>query len=66
MKPYIKGLFRELNELERKIEAYQTKCQHQGVVKTPRADTGNYDPNDDRWWYDCKCEDCNKFWTETQ
>lgn len=66
MRPYIKGLYKKLADIQLKIKTYQANCQHQGVVKTPRADTGNYDPNDDRYWYNCTCKDCNKFWTEDQ
>ena len=66
MKPYIKGLYNQLDKLQLKIEAYQTKCQHSNAVKTPRADTGNYDPTNDRYWYECTCEDCNKYWIEKQ
>lgn len=66
MKPYIKGLYNQLNELQLKIKAYQTKCQHPDTLKTAMANTGNYDPNDNRYWYECKCNDCNKFWTEDQ
>ncbi len=66
MKPYIKGLYKKLFEIQLKIESYQLKCKHINTIKTPRANTGNYDPNDDRYWFDCKCNDCNKFWTEDQ
>lgn len=66
MKSYIKGLYNQLNEIQRKIESYQSKCKHEEVVKTPRSNTGNYDPNDDRYWYECKCKNCNKYWIEDQ
>lgn len=64
MKPYIKGLYKKLSEVQLKIENYQANCKHLNLVKTARGNTGNYDPNDDRYWYECKCEDCNKFWIE--
>ncbi len=66
MTPYIRGLYNQLDKLHQQIVAYQLKCKHQGVIKIPKGSTGNYDPTDDRYWYECRCGDCNKFWTENQ
>jgi hypothetical protein len=42
----------------------QTLCPHPRVEKIARADTGNWCKSDDSYWYDCKCPDCDKQWTE--
>jgi hypothetical protein len=52
--------------LDARIKAIQDACAHPGVVKTPKASTGNYDPHSDRYWYECKCPVCLKYWTEDQ
>jgi hypothetical protein len=48
------------------IRALQEECAHTGVAKIPKANTGNYDPSEDCYWYECKCPVCDKFWTEDQ
>lgn len=30
------------------------------------GDTGNWDPNDNHYWVDFRCEDCGKQWSEEQ
>ena len=49
----------ELSEL-------QQDCQHFDVTRIARSDTGNFDPRQDCYWYDCKCNDCGKRWQEKQ
>lgn len=67
MKPYIKRLFRKRDEILTKIINYQDfTCKHFNVKRTPKSNTGNWDRTDDRYWLECKCEDCDKFWTEDQ
>lgn len=41
-------------------------CQHPSATRTARANTGNYDPSADCYWYEFRCPDCGKFWTEDQ
>lgn len=48
------------------LSALQDACQHEGAEKVARASTGNYDPSCDRYWYECKCPVCSKFWMEPQ
>lgn len=66
MNSYITGLYRRIKEIQCKIETHQSKCKHINILKTPHSNTGNFDPNDDCYWYVCKCENCNKVWTENQ
>lgn len=56
----------EIFVLQTKLVRLQASCKHPAVTKEPGADTGNYDPGMDRYWYDCKCPDCGKIWTEPQ
>lgn len=56
----------KIKHLQKELYLLQNICKHIKSIKTPRADTGNYDPSCDRYWYDCKCTECGKFWTEDQ
>lgn len=59
-------LNRVLKGIETQIENLQATCKHPKATKTPRANTGNYDPSADIYWYDCRCPDCDKLWREDQ
>jgi hypothetical protein len=59
----MKRLQNELVKIQEKIKKYQLKCQHLNVVETPRGNTGNYDPNDDKYWTEYSCPDCLKQWS---
>jgi hypothetical protein len=48
--------YRELN--------LQNECQHIAVVKTHKANTGNYSPSDDCYWTEFSCPDCGKRWQQ--
>jgi hypothetical protein len=48
------------------IEALRNLCRHDGATKVAKANTGNYDPSSDCYWYEFKCPTCEKFWTEDQ
>lgn len=55
----------EIGLIEKKITRLQDRCKHKSVERTPRSNTGNYlDP--DKYWYDCRCIDCDKVWREDQ
>lgn len=45
------------------IELLRETCEHPAVVKTYRADTGNYDSRDNQYWTEYTCPDCGKFWS---
>jgi hypothetical protein len=67
MKPYIRGLYNKKDDIEHKIRKYQNViCKHLSVDRKPKANTGNWDQCDDRYWMECRCQDCDKFWIEEQ
>lgn len=56
----------KIEELNSQITTLQHYCLHPNVVKTAKSDTGNYDPSCNAYWFEFKCPDCGKFWTEPQ
>jgi predicted RNA-binding Zn-ribbon protein involved in translation (DUF1610 family) len=48
------------------LKFLQTKCTHPNVVSQYKADTGNYDKSQDRYWVEFRCPDCGKQWMEDQ
>lgn len=56
----------QIAKLNDKRCALQTECSHDGAIRTSRADTGNYSKSDDLYWYEFRCPDCDKFWSENQ
>ena len=56
----IKKLEGELQHLQYNV------CDHPNATKVPNCNTGNWDRNDDHYWYECKCPDCGLYWTEDQ
>lgn len=56
----------EIDVIEAKIKRLQDRCKHKNVVKQPKGNTGNWDKNDDAYWYEIDCNDCDKHWTEPQ
>ena len=51
-----------------KVASLQNICPHRRsrATKEAKANTGNYDKGSDVYWYQFKCSDCLKFWTEPQ
>jgi len=62
----IKKHEKEIDKLYKKIRLLQAKCKHKHVNKVPKGNTGNWCKSDDHYWYEIKCLDCDKFWTEPQ
>jgi hypothetical protein len=54
--------------LETQIKVIQSACSHPDAAKTTvnRGDTGNYNPHDDHYWSEHKCNLCQKEWTTDQ
>lgn len=52
--------------VEQRTIINQNSCNHPGATRTPRANTGNYDPGCDSYWMHCVCPDCGKIWQEDQ
>lgn len=61
IKKQIKKLYAELNQI-------QSECSHPKsyLIKEAKSSTGNYDPNDNQYWYDLHCNLCDKQWSEDQ
>lgn len=53
-------------QYRRIIEREQEQCDHAYASRTPKSNTGNYDPSADAYWYDCYCPVCCKRWIEDQ
>ena len=56
----------EIQQLQKELRRHQNKCKHKSAKKVAQSNTGNYDPSADRYWYDCKCPTCLRFYTEPQ
>jgi hypothetical protein len=52
--------------LQRERDRLQAACKHQKHVKVAHANTGNYDPSADYYWYRIECLSCGKRWEEEQ
>lgn len=57
-----------LTKANAELVALQKECGHpkEMVQKTPKSNTGNYDPSADSYWMDCHCFACGKSWIEDQ
>lgn len=56
----------KIHKVTKELCDLQAECAHPNAVKINKADTGNWCPGDDKYWRDCKCPDCGKFWMEDQ
>jgi hypothetical protein len=62
----VSTLEKKINDLKEKLRIIRDNCSHEGHERIPLCNTGNYDPNDDSYWYNCKCHICGKIWREDQ
>ena len=46
------------------IRALRDSCPHNDVDRQHHSDTGNWCPQDNAYWTECKCFVCGKTWTE--
>lgn len=53
-----------VKEMLGKVEILQDICTHPNVTKISKSNTGNYDPHGDKYWKECRCPDCDKYWRE--
>jgi len=56
-------LKREIDEKYVELYAHQEKCKHKLATYKHGANTGNYDPSDNRYWTNWVCPTCLKRWT---
>lgn len=57
---------KKIAQLRQKVFDIQDACAHEGLIKVPKANAGNWCRDDDSYWYECTCPVCGKFWTEDQ
>lgn len=57
-----------IKKLDQELINIQEACLHPKdyLEKKANANTGNYDPSSDCYWYDCHCSLCDKYWREEQ
>ena len=56
----------KINSLWKEVDEIQKNCKHLIVKTVLKADTGNYDRSQDRYWKEITCFACEKQWTEEQ
>ena len=57
---------KKIDALEEELGEIQASCPHKNCTTKNCCNTGNYDPSADSYWKECKCLDCDKWWTESQ
>jgi hypothetical protein len=62
----VEKIYKKIADLRAQIVKIQDECEHTKVIKMPRANLDNYDPTQDRYWYDCVCKECDKRWEQDQ
>jgi|SRR5579885_668745 len=62
--PKQKRVLRNIQKWDAKLTEIRNQCTHDDVVRTSHANTGNYDPSVDCYWYEFRCPTCGKFWSE--
>ena len=48
------------------IRRIQDSCPHPNASKKPISNSGDWDYATTKYWYECRCPDCSKFWREPQ
>lgn len=56
----------KIETLYKEIAEIQAGCKHEAATKKAGANTGNYDPSCNSYWYDYTCPECQKRWREDQ
>jgi len=62
----VRAYEKEIDKIYKKINILQERCNHKNTLRKPKSNTGNWDPNDDRYWWEIDCMDCKKHWQEDQ
>lgn len=57
---------RNILKWKKKLNELQDACSHDGAKKVAGANTGNWCPQDNSYWYDYDCHVCGKLWREYQ
>lgn len=65
MSPIVVALYRQIEEAQEAITAFQAECPHTETYQKPGSNTGGYDgPNFDSYWVDHTCKHCGKWWRQ--
>lgn len=62
----VEKIKKEINRRQLRLDGLQSRCPHTSIEKLAYSNTGNYDPNDNYYWYTCYCPDCEKRWLKDQ
>jgi len=62
----VEKLVAKISKIYEQIFEIQNACPHTNATKKCDSDTGNWCKADDSYWYEFKCPDCKKIWTEEQ
>lgn len=57
---------KKIAALESNLKELRSACSHNDAISVYRADTGNYDPSQNRYWVEYTCPHCEYFWIEDQ
>lgn len=68
MNPEIKRLQRLISKHTLAIDKIQKACPHpkETLVYENKSDTGNWCEQDDDYWAEYKCYECNRWWIGNQ
>lgn len=55
-------IINQMTVLANELRRLQTSCPHPNYEKVAKSNTGNYDPSQNSYWYDCTCHECGKNW----
>ena len=58
----------QISILKEELNQIQLECSHPKscLKKVSHSSTGNFDPDDNRYWYNYHCSLCDKSWTENK
>jgi hypothetical protein len=62
----VEKLENKIFKLYSQIDEIQRACPHTNASKEGFSDTGNWCKADDCYWWEFRCPDCGKIWTEDQ
>ena len=60
IKTRVDRINKKITALIKERDNIQEECEHKDIQYTPRGDSGNWDRNDDSYWYEITCLDCGK------
>jgi hypothetical protein len=61
-----KRIRKKIDDAYAALTALQAECTHPNASKEYKGSTGNWCKQDDYYWIDYKCPECDKHWTTPQ